>query len=492
MEGNSTGVPFLEIGISHLGQVWVFVGVAMLVSTWLRAVWHSDYMTRVASVIPESGMLLVLGLVFGIIVHYGNLLSLDQFNGGDIFFDVLLPLILLPSTYYLDVNVFLSRLELVFIMLFAVLGTVISAVVTGLVIYYASPIFVVPIPILVALAYGALLAATDPVAVLATFDQLKVNDRLANIVEGEATLNDAAGITLFGFFLSLAKEHVSLSGAAIGLAVAQFFVITLGAAGFGIIGGILGSLLSRCSNRLGVLEPLMVMIHGLLVYTCANWLGLSGIIGLFVCNLIQSLFVDRFVSSFVRFLHVLTHFLCAQESQRSFSSWNEVAVGSSWPFGRDARFHFGRCDNVSVHRWLGCKQSRCSLGRSIDRDYIRSDSRDTIRVDFSDLFRCAHVLPPFASRALLRHGGSIVERAAWSRRICSCGFVSKHISFEKRARDNSDCGDLGDALCDWNNYKAFNQAFARQAGRRRRWRRRLCIRNASGDTPATRTCPETE
>ena len=89
------------------------------------------------------------------------------------------------------------------ILLHAFLGTFLSALVIGFCVFAAADLFTVPVTAFEALAYGSLLSATDPVAVLAVFDQIKVNAMLHNLVAGEAILNDAAGLTLYGFFVGL-------------------------------------------------------------------------------------------------------------------------------------------------------------------------------------------------------------------------------------------------------------------------------------------------
>ena len=45
--------------------------------------------------------------------------------------------------------------------------------------------------------FGALISATDLVAVVALFEELKVSGRLSVVVEGESLFNDAAAMVLF-------------------------------------------------------------------------------------------------------------------------------------------------------------------------------------------------------------------------------------------------------------------------------------------------------
>ena len=66
-----------------------------------------------------------------------------------------------------------------------------------------------------AFVVGAMVAATDPAAVLATFRQVRVPDRLATTVEMESLVNDGTGIVLFALALDLLAGHGSLGGAAL-------------------------------------------------------------------------------------------------------------------------------------------------------------------------------------------------------------------------------------------------------------------------------------
>ncbi|MBK8245964.1 MAG: cation:proton antiporter [Gemmatimonadetes bacterium] len=50
--------------------------------------------------------------------------------------------------------------------------------------------------------FGALIAATDPIAVVALFRTLHVPSRLSLLVEGESLLNDGTAIVLFALILA--------------------------------------------------------------------------------------------------------------------------------------------------------------------------------------------------------------------------------------------------------------------------------------------------
>jgi CPA1 family monovalent cation:H+ antiporter len=114
-------------------------------------------------------------------------------------------------------------------------------------------------PFTPALLLGAILAATDPIAVLAVFKKLHVPTELATIVEGESLFNDGAAIVLYDVMIGiLTPAHsaptapqiawnalcVPLGGAAIGLVSAALVALLLrgdGDAPFQVVGTIVAA-----------------------------------------------------------------------------------------------------------------------------------------------------------------------------------------------------------------------------------------------------------
>lgn len=83
------------------------------------------------------------------------------------------------------------------ITLFAVLGTVVSAVMIGIGLYVLGNYGLsYPLTLLHSLIFGSLISAVDPVATLAIFNSLKVDAILHTLVFGESVLNDAVSIVL--------------------------------------------------------------------------------------------------------------------------------------------------------------------------------------------------------------------------------------------------------------------------------------------------------
>jgi len=56
--------------------------------------------------------------------------------------------------------------------------------------------WVLGIPVLVALVFGAIVAATDPISVLSIFKDMSIDKRLTITVEGESLFNDGTSVVL--------------------------------------------------------------------------------------------------------------------------------------------------------------------------------------------------------------------------------------------------------------------------------------------------------
>jgi monovalent cation:H+ antiporter, CPA1 family len=125
-----------------------------------------------------------------------------------------------------------------------------------------------------ALTLGAILAATDPIAVLALFRKLALPVELLTIVEGESIGNDAVALELFGTLLPLAIVGVGWTAAA----TAAFEMLYVACAGVAI-GCALASVASRIAARLGnalATIPLTILVaYG--SYGAASAVGASGI-----------------------------------------------------------------------------------------------------------------------------------------------------------------------------------------------------------------------
>ena len=102
---------------------------------------------------------------------------------------VFLPTLVFEAAFNMDWR--LLRADLPSVLLLSAPGLLLSTLVIGLVVSAGTSI-----PFTQALLLGAILSATDPVAVIALFKQLGVSRRLSTLVEGESLFNDATAIVL--------------------------------------------------------------------------------------------------------------------------------------------------------------------------------------------------------------------------------------------------------------------------------------------------------
>src|SRR6516162_1310890 len=144
------------------------------------------------------------------------------------FIYVFLPLLVFEAGIVTDVRRTLQ--DAAPILLLAIVATLITTGVIGLALWPLAGVSLV-----VCLLLGAVVATTDPAAVIAIFRDVGAPARLTRLVEGEALLNDAAAISLFAVLLGMI---VSAREPNIGFGLGQFFVSFIG-------GGLLGLLAGR-------------------------------------------------------------------------------------------------------------------------------------------------------------------------------------------------------------------------------------------------------
>ncbi|PSP64059.1 sodium:proton antiporter [Halobacteriales archaeon QH_8_67_27] len=175
--------------------------------------------------------------------------GLDIDLSHDLILLVLLPPLLFEGAATTDLE--RLRRNLVPILTLAVVGLLVSVLALGFVGQYAFGF-----DLLVALLFAAMILPTDPVSVLALFEELGAPDRLAVLVEGESLGTDGVGVVLFTALLARVSagdgghgaggpELFSLAGAGdLGLNIA----VTAG--GGALVGAVGGYLVYRVMTRL--------------------------------------------------------------------------------------------------------------------------------------------------------------------------------------------------------------------------------------------------
>ncbi|XP_067267117.1 sodium/hydrogen exchanger 3.2 isoform X3 [Chanodichthys erythropterus] len=237
------------------------------------------------SVIPESGLLIMLGFILGGIVWGADKAQTFKLVPVN-FFYYLLPQIVLDASYCMPNKLFFSNLGA--ILVHAVIGTCWNAGTVGVALwacYEGGAMGTLNIGALQFLLFGALMSAVDPVAVIAVFEEVHVNEVLYILVFGESLLNDGVTVVLYNVF----DAFVSLGGPKINAeeiikGIVSFFVVAFGGSLIGVVFAILISMLTRVTKNVQVIEAGFIIVLGYLSYLTAEMLSLSAILSITFCG----------------------------------------------------------------------------------------------------------------------------------------------------------------------------------------------------------------
>lgn len=298
-------IPILASGGDH-GYLYglFFLIIALIIGAAAR-----HFLNKVP--LPFTVLLMLIGLGLGFIfrdAHEGGAHGVGHGAGHDGFFAklldalrgsiewganldphlilyVFLPILIFEAAYALDVHVFKKSFWNAFYM--AGPGIVTATMMTGgciIAIYSLGwgltewNITTGNFGIYLAMLFGAVASATDPVAVVALLKELGASKKLGTLIEGESLLND--GTAIVAFLLLIGAVTGSGVFTAFG-AVKGFFYIGLGGAVLGILIGLVGvTWVKRVFNDPHVETSVMLMTAYMAFYACEYLLGMSGVLGL--------------------------------------------------------------------------------------------------------------------------------------------------------------------------------------------------------------------
>jgi CPA1 family monovalent cation:H+ antiporter len=214
---------------------------------------------------------LVLGGLFLSLLHLPLLSPLQpnqrpNWLTPDVILILFLPALVFEGSLKIDVRELLR--DAAPLLVLANVGVLLATVVTGYLVHWA-----IGLPILIALLFGAIISATDPISVLAIFKDLKMDKRLSVIIEGESLLNDGTAVVLFQILLA----GVVAGGLSAGKGIGQFLLAVGGGA---VLGFALGYAASKITQTIDdpQIEITLTTIVAYGSYLLANHLHLSGVI----------------------------------------------------------------------------------------------------------------------------------------------------------------------------------------------------------------------
>ncbi len=189
----------------------------------------------------------------------------------DIVLAVLLPGLVFEAAYQIDVREL--RRSFGWVVVLAAPGVVVSAAIVAIVLHLAAGL-----PLDVAFVVGAIVSATDPVAVVAIFRRLRSPARLSTLVEAESLFNDGTAIVVFTIALAAIGGGLTpVDG------ILAFVATVLISIAIGVVAGLMASfVISRVDDHLIELTISVLLAYG--TYLIADRFEESGVIATVVAG----------------------------------------------------------------------------------------------------------------------------------------------------------------------------------------------------------------
>jgi len=245
------------------------------------ALGHTISLLGVAILVAMLARRLSLPYTVGLVVT-GIGLAVTRLETGamlthDFIFDVILP----PLLFEAAINIHwrpLSR-DMLPVLTLSTLGVIVSAALVA-----AGMAFLLSWPAMPALVFGVLIAATDPIAVIAMFKDIGVTGRLRLLVESESLFNDGVAAVLFGLTLTWTQSpQGAMSGAMVALTLAK---VTGGGVLMGMACGIVAIAIAwRTSDHL--VETALTAVAAYGSFLLAESFHLSGVLATVAAGLLM-------------------------------------------------------------------------------------------------------------------------------------------------------------------------------------------------------------
>ncbi|XP_016970774.1 sodium/hydrogen exchanger 3 isoform X14 [Drosophila rhopaloa] len=249
-------------------------------------------------IFPESCLLIVVGVVIGVVLYFCTDVAVSPLTPNTFFF-YMLPPIILDAGYFMPNRLFFDNLGTILLM--AVVGTIFNIATIGGSLYACGVMGIYgegETPGLMdVFLFASLISAVDPVAVLAVFEEIHVNEILYIVVFGESLLNDAVTVVMYHMMESyneIGLDKIIAQDIASG--VGSFFVVALGGTAIGIIWGFLTGLVTRFTDHVRVIEPIFIFVMAYLAYLNAEIFHMSGILAITFCGITMKNYVESNIS----------------------------------------------------------------------------------------------------------------------------------------------------------------------------------------------------
>ena len=192
---------------------------------------------------------------------------------------VFLPTLVFESAFNMDAR--LLRRNLAPVLTLAVPGLIVSTGLIGVLVWAATPL---SLP--AALLLGAILSATDPVAVISLFKQMGAPKRLTILVEGESLFNDATALVAAKILVAVvAAGYLSWEAAVSG--AGEFLRVFIGGVVVGWLAGLAtGWVLGRVNTSPQIEISLTTVLAYLSFFIAEHMLHVSGVMAVVAAGVV--------------------------------------------------------------------------------------------------------------------------------------------------------------------------------------------------------------
>ena len=254
--------------------------------------------------LPQTIGLMILAIVLSFSVLVVGLLSpkflefatsiTTQFDFSGLLINVMLPFLLFAGAISVNVHELLK--DKVTVLLLASFGVLFSTFAVGTLSHWIInlPVFGLQslgLTYVDCLLFGALIAPTDPIAVLAMIKKMNLSSVTETRIAGESLFNDGIGVVLFLTLLNVKLEGVAnITAQSVGI---LFFTEVVGGVALGAILGYLGlKLVKYIENQYVELEVLITISLVLTVSLVAEKFHFSGPLAVVVLGLFLNQNID--------------------------------------------------------------------------------------------------------------------------------------------------------------------------------------------------------
>ncbi|XP_017576221.2 sodium/hydrogen exchanger 7 isoform X2 [Pygocentrus nattereri] len=215
----------------------------------------------------------------------------------EVFFNILLPPIIFHAGYSLKKRHFFRNLGS--ILTYAFLGTAISCFVIGNLMYGVVKLMQVVGQLTDkfyytdCLFFGAIISATDPVTVLAIFNELHADVDLYALLFGESVMNDAVAIVLSSSIVAYQPAGVNthtFDASAFFKSVGIFLGIFSGSFAMGAVTGVVTALVTKFTKLhcFPLLETALFFLMSWSTFLLAEACGFTGVVAVLFCGITQA------------------------------------------------------------------------------------------------------------------------------------------------------------------------------------------------------------